>query len=249
MEQSKIQTQLEFVLILNGCILFVFFCVLIFFLLKFRKRQARHKTELMKREIKIREKTLHQISLDLHDEVGSSLTGIRLFAQMAKQQVNSTSSQKLSDSLEKIDEYSNSVIEKTGDLVWMLKPENASSPKMVERLVQFAQSVTGAAGIIFECNQHPNFVLPVNELGYRRNVYLICKEAVNNSIKHSGCTQLCLGFENNIISITDNGNGFSKEDQLAGNGLTNMQLRAKELDIELSIQSEPGNGSCITLHL
>lgn len=243
------QATLKINLIVIGALLLVFFCGLVFFLLKFRGRQARHITELMLSQIKTREKILRQISRDLHDEVGSSLSGIRLFAQMAKLQVNAPGDLKLVGFLEKIDEYSLSVIEKTSDMVWMFQPENDTAAKMLERLQQYTQSLTAAAGISLEFQLHQAFTLTITELGYRRNIYLICKEAVNNAVKHSGCTKLCLCFENNIISITDNGNGFDYADQLPGNGLTNIQNRAKESGINLSVQSEPGNGTVITLHL
>lgn len=249
MESTQTQLKIETILILIGFVLLVFFCGLVFFLFKFQKRQARHKNELMLSEIKTREKILRQISRDLHDDVGSSLSGIRLFAQMAKLQINGPGNIKLSGFLEKIDEYSLSVIEKTGDMVWMLQPENDTSAKMLERLRQYAQSVATAAGISLEFQLHQAFTLPVTELGYRRNIYLICKEVVNNAVKHSNCTKLCLGFENNIISIADNGNGFDCANQLPGNGLTNIQNRATESGIKLSVQSKPGNGAVITLHL
>ncbi len=247
MDLSK--TNIEVVVIFIISVLFIFFCGLVFFLMKFRKRTIRHKVELALTEDSTREKTLQQISHDLHDEVGGSLSGISLFVQMAQLHADGSNNPRLSDFLNKIYEYNQSVIEKTTDLVWMLQPENDTSPKMVERLHQFAESVTGAAGIVLEFHLYKNFVLPVNELGYRRNVFLICKEAVNNAVKHSGCTRLTLRVENGIISITDNGDGFDMAARPSGNGIVSMQLRAKDSNIKLAVKSQPGEGCSITLHL
>ncbi|MBL7727017.1 MAG: hypothetical protein JNM68_05000 [Dinghuibacter sp.] len=223
--------------------------MLVFFVVKLQRIAERHKTEKGKIKDSTRKKTLQEISLDLHDDVGNSLAGIEMFVQMAKLHVDVNNNPRLAGLLNKIDEYSQSVFEKTKDLVWMLKPENDNSPKTIERLCEFAETVTDAAGIQLEIHLQKNFVLPVNEPAYRRNVFLIGKEAVNNAIKHSGCTCLSLRIEHNIISISDNGKGFDMANEYTGNGRMYMKWRAKESGIRLNVQSRPGEGCTVTLHL
>src|SRR5687767_13255311 len=56
------------------------------------KRKILHGRQLLEKEYKTREQTIRQISRDLHDEIGSSLSGINLFAQMAEQQLQNNQS-------------------------------------------------------------------------------------------------------------------------------------------------------------
>src|SRR3982751_6502776 len=88
-------------------------------------------------------------------------------------------------------------------------------------------------------------------MDHRRNIYLICKEAVNNAVKYSGCTELAitgwlrggfLGFH-----IHDNGKGFCPEKVQRGNGLKNMQERADESQIDLKLESCENKGTTISL--
>jgi signal transduction histidine kinase len=90
--------------------------------------------------------------------------------------------------------------------------------------------------------------LPVES---RRNIYLFCKEAINNAVKYSEATLLQLDVKesHNLFEITivDNGKGFDVEKIKRGNGLDNMQKRADELNADYSVQSKSGEGCSTTL--
>lgn len=85
----------------------------------------------------------------------------------------------------------------------------------------------------------------------RRDVFLIFKEAINNSAKYSRCTKI----ETRIthvnkklsISIADNGVGFNVNTADSGNGLGNMQKRAETLRGSIAINSTEGEGTNIIL--
>src|SRR5207344_983743 len=73
----------------------------------------------------------------------------------------------------------------------------------------------------------------------RRNIYLFCKEAINNAVKYSNGTLLELNVKetNGILefSVSDNGKGFDPEIIKRGNGLDNMQKRADEIGAKLIV--------------
>ena len=52
----------------------------------YRKRRARLEREIIETHYKTREQTLLQVSRDLHDDIGASLSGIHLFNQLLQQQ-------------------------------------------------------------------------------------------------------------------------------------------------------------------
>jgi signal transduction histidine kinase len=85
----------------------------------------------------------------------------------------------------------------------------------------------------------------------KKNLYLIFKEAINNAIKYSGTNALNvmikLNQKNLVMHIKDYGKGFNENIVLKGNGLENMQIRAKELKGDLLVKSQSGQGTELNL--
>jgi signal transduction histidine kinase len=83
--------------------------------------------------------------------------------------------------------------------------------------------------------------------------YRICQEALNNVAKHAkaNLVEINLKHENASIelSIRDDGTGFDPEQPAATGhyGLSMMRERAEAVGIQLSITSQPGQGSELTL--
>jgi signal transduction histidine kinase len=64
------------------------------------------------------------------------------------------------------------------------------------------------------------------------------KEALNNALKHSKCSEIRINFQCNDssewqVSITDNGVGFDVDNPNEGNGIGNLKLRAKASNFEV----------------
>jgi signal transduction histidine kinase len=80
---------------------------------------------------------------------------------------------------------------------------------------------------------------------------LIFKEAVNNAVRHSGCTQAEIAFEVEGRSLTlrveDDGRGFDPESGGDGHGLDSMRRRAEGLGGTLDLKTAPGEGVTVTL--
>jgi len=78
----------------------------------------------------------------------------------------------------------------------------------------------------------------------RQNIYLIFKEAVNNSIKYSNAENIeCKIIEKKgyfFLLVKDSGVGFDKNKHSGGNGLRNMKMRADKLKANFVISSENG---------
>ena len=89
----------------------------------------------------------------------------------------------------------------------------------------------------------------------RSALYRIIREATSNSIRHGLCKniQVCLDVQNERLrlEISDDGRGFDpqalKQNDRCGLGLINMQEQARLLGASLSVESNPGSGTRITL--
>jgi len=86
----------------------------------------------------------------------------------------------------------------------------------------------------------------------KRNLLLILKEAVHNSIKHSCATEVSVTAQINEnwlkLKISDNGKGIDMEKTTQfGNGLKSMQRRATEMNAQLNILNASGTTIIVTL--
>lgn len=192
-----------------------------------------------------------KISQDLHDDVASTLSGIRLYSELAKQQLEEQRPGQLYQSLDVIASNASSMKAELNDIVWAVNPSNDSLQKLLGKLERYATELTKAAGITFRFSAEASFPEEKLDMQQRRNIYMICKEAINNAVKYSGATLLETSVRGEKgflqIMVKDNGSGFDRTTIVAGNGLVNMQLRAREIRGTVSIDSRPGEGTCVTL--
>ena len=91
-------------------------------------------------------------------------------------------------------------------------------------------------------------------LTVRHDFLIIYKEAVNNLAKYSAATlvNICLKYQQPylILTISDNGKGFDPNTiSYNGNGLKNMQTRAKKIGALYHLQTAGGQGTTITLQV
>ena len=86
-------------------------------------------------------------------------------------------------------------------------------------------------------------------------LYRVIQECVNNVIKHSGADTLDITIirETNEITATieDNGHGFDTNDKekFEGIGLKNMRTRIEYLKGSMEVDSAPGQGTVVALHV
>ncbi|HEY5774186.1 MAG TPA: histidine kinase, partial [Chitinophagaceae bacterium] len=189
-----------------------------------------------------------RISRDIHDEVGATLSGVALFSEIAKQKMDQHNEPDAKIYLDHISANSKDMVEKMGDIVWTINPENVSIDRIVARLKAYAVNLCGGKGIQihFQVDEAIKDFFP--DMPERKNIYLFSKEAINNAVKYSNGSNIFFSIlkSNNKVAleIKDDGIGFDTNSIVKGNGLINMQTRAKELNAILAILSKPGKGTC-----
>lgn len=193
----------------------------------------------------------NRISQDLHDEIGASISGINLLSQMASEKLQNNNLEEASAYLFKVKNYTQDVIEKLGDMVWIFNPQNDSIERLLLRLKSFAGSIALSKNIQvhFETDNESEIRnLPIRE---RKAVYLISKEALNNIFKYAACSNAYYSLHTKAskwrLVIKDDGRGFIPEENNGGNGLRNMAARAHEIGANFYIQSQAGAGTIITV--
>ncbi len=197
------------------------------------------------------EKIRGRVSRDLHDDMGSTLSTINILSSMAKARLT-TDQKKTAEYLGKISDNSQRMMEAMDDIVWAIKPDNDTMQKLIARMREFATNVLEAKDIMMEFEADEKLYELKPDMEYRRDLFLLFKEAVNNAAKYSksSLVHIRVAIEKNrlLLEVSDNGTGFDIKTADGGNGLGNMNRRAKALQGTLTLQSEPGKGTTITLH-
>ncbi len=234
-EQLKQQKQAKNYLI-TGLALFA---ILSFFVY----RNYRTRQQLRLQEIR------NKIASDLHDDIGSTLSSISMFSQLALQD-----SEEIKPMLQSIGESSGRMLDAMADIVWTINPENDQFENIILRMRNFAYELLGAKKIEFRFMADENIANIRLPMETRRNLYLIFKEATNNLVKYAEASEAMFSIKEKddkvmMMMIEDNGKGFEQNRATEGNGLKNMKKRASEIGANLEINSIPGNGTQIKLEL
>jgi signal transduction histidine kinase len=207
-------------------------------------KQGRIKQQL--KEIRIR----NQVAADLHDEIGSSLSSILLLSNMATKG-NGKNERKFN--LDKIGFTAREVIGKVSDIVWIMNPRNDSGASIKERIDKLVLEIRDMSSLQVDVNISKRLEELVIHMELRRNIFLICKEALHNIVKHADATivslSIYIGNKQIVLEIKDNGRGFDPDSHRTGNGLRSMEHRVMASGGEFRVVTAPGRGSCIQVAL
>ena len=158
---------------------------------------------------RIREK----IASDFHDDIGSALSSISIFSDVANKQLQQElPREKTREIIDRISYHSRDMLDAMDDIVWTVNPKNDSFKNLTVRMNEFAIPLLEAKNIQFEINIQPDILNSRIKMETRKNLFLVFKECINNSVKHSGCSlmKVVLQRSNNQLELTisDNGKGF-----------------------------------------
>jgi ligand-binding sensor domain-containing protein len=193
-----------------------------------------------------------RIAGELHDEVGSVLTSIAYYSELAKMEPGNNNS-RVKILLDKIGGSSRKTVNSMNEIVWFINPKNDSSEQLLRRMKIVAVELIEERNISYDINFDESLNQAKLTMEQRRNIYLIFKEAINNAVKYAYCShiKLILTLQNNILvmKIDDNGKGFNETTVNYGNGIYNMQDRAKKMNASININSKENQGTNICLEL
>lgn len=196
------------------------------------------------------EKERARIARDVHDELGSSVTGLRLLVNRLREDASehergtvveqlSGRTQRLAFDLERV--------------VWSVSPKNSRLDKLAAFVGRFAQNFVRGAPI--ECAVLRSATIPALPIppDFQHHILAVTKEAINNVLKHSKATAVTIeiGFKDHRfeLTISDNGIGFEPdaEEHAERNGLSNMRSRISEIGGKIEIHSRKEGGTKIII--
>jgi len=190
-----------------------------------------------------------RISADIHDELGSGMTTIRLMSEIAKNKMK----ENIPIEIEKISNSANEVLNKMNAIVWSMNSSNDTLDSLISYIR--AYTIEFFDGTQIECKVNMPEEIPFHEISgdKRRNIFLCVKESLNNVLKHSKASRIKIDIEVNHklkIKIADNGVGIEQEKiRRFGNGLKNIERRMKGIGGSYTIANNNGSETKLELSL
>ncbi|WP_148707263.1 ligand-binding sensor domain-containing protein [Chitinophaga skermanii] len=189
-----------------------------------------------------------RISSDMHDDLGSGLSTIRLLSEIAKRKIKDPSQ---TNEIERISSAAGELVDKMSEIIWAMNSSNDSLANLIAYMRSFG------ADFLEHAHIQVHFLIPETipnvklSGGTRRNIYLAVKESLHNVVKHAQATEVTVEIlvgKNLHITIHDNGKGFDPEKvRLFGNGLKNIQKRMQVVGGTAEITSQ--NGTIVNLDI
>jgi signal transduction histidine kinase len=192
-----------------------------------------------------------RIARDLHDDLGSLLTRISLLGGLLHADKDSPG--QVDAHAQKISQSADQSVRALEEIVWAVRPASDTLQGLVDYIAHFSNELFEDQATRCRLDLPRNVpALPLKP-DVRHNIFLIAKEALNNSLKHAGATEVHLLAkisDNKLeICITDDGAGFTPvaNGENGGHGLRNMRQRADLLNGSFSLESAPGKGTTVRL--
>lgn len=180
-----------------------------------------------------------KISSDLHDDVGTILSGLAMQSQMLAYSASGEQKQ----SLNEISEMSREAMEHMRDTVWAMDSRKDKYENLIDRMRAFAER-----NLALKNFTHEFIVTEVDTKKFidpekRQAIYLIFKEAITNIVKHSKGNHVLIGLYMDKaglhLTVKDNGDAHAQINS-DGLGISNMTMRAEKIGGKLYIRRKEG---------
>jgi two-component system sensor histidine kinase UhpB len=214
----------------------------------FNRYQLRKKLQQQAALLSVR----NNIAKDLHDEIGSALTSIKILSEVSHNNLQKDPV-KSAVMLKKITEQSSQVQQGMSDIVWAVAPDNDKLENMLVRMREYIAHTLEPKNIRTSFEVDEKTLSKSLSMEQRHDFLMIFKEAINNAAKYSGAGQVHIHLSGDArkiqLVVSDDGVGFEAEKARSSNGLRNMRTRTEALNGRFNICTAPGKGVKIEVEI
>lgn len=215
--------------------------------------QSRQQTQAFASNIQTaREDERTRVAREIHDELGQTLTGLRLDIGMAKKQVPEDMTE-LHAKLEQISATVVETIETVRRIMTDLRPSVLDEAGLVAAMEWQCRDFKTRTGI------HCRLLTKVDEIGLDREstsaLFRLTQEMLTNAARHSNATRVTIELKQSKqwvqLEVRDNGRGITEEEinNPYTAGLLGMRERVRLLNGEITFQGMQGRGTHIRVKL
>jgi two-component system, NarL family, sensor kinase len=247
------KTALIIFIVLAGIIYLVFIAVLFIFIFQYRKRKIIHESEkqiiAMNSIIQGQEAERSRMAKDLHDGLGSMLSGIKLNLSSMKSSMmaHENDAQLFNKSIVQLDK----AITEMRSIAHNMMPEALLKFGLSEALQDYCDGINESNLVKIKFTSiglHKPLEKSIEIIFFR-----IVQELSNNAIKHAVAKNIFIQLNNHGLGVTltieDDGKGFDVTQITKGAGLQNVQSRIDYLKGSMEIHSKAGEGSTFIIEI
>jgi signal transduction histidine kinase len=218
--------------------------------LKELQKEQEKRASLSKHLIDLSERERKQLSMDLHDNIGQVLTGLKMSAEIIFEKMKKRDDA-LTGEMALLEERATESIRKLKDFSHLLRPDILERFGLLPSLIQLFDEIEEASGL-----QIRFFSKGVKERFDNEKeltCFRIVQGALNNIINHAGAKEVFVNLIRNYktlsLSVEDVGVGFDlnkihdSSDEESPLGVLIMEERAKSVGGTFSIDSRVGQGT------
>ncbi|MFI5304445.1 MAG: ATP-binding protein, partial [Nitrospiria bacterium] len=202
----------------------------------------------------LREEEWKRISREIHDELGQTLTGIKINISCLKEylgEMNEIIKGKLKNMSDSVTE----MIEGVRRIASELRPVVIDDLGLAAAVEWYINTMRERGGSLLEYTIEPDEI----DLDPDRSIaiYRILQEALNNAARHSQATRievhLCQTEEKVVLEVRDNGIGLpckpENQRRSGGLGILGMKERVRRFEGTFSLSAQPGGGTTLRIAL
>jgi signal transduction histidine kinase len=184
----------------------------------------------------------HRIAREIHDGLAQELAYIRMEVLRMAASGDDERVSRLALAAER-------ALEESRGAIATLRRDHDTS--FSRELTEVAEELTDRAGARLRLRLEPGLEVQPER---RQALVRILREAISNGVRHGHATEVDLelsGGEGVRMAVRDNGGGFTPGGPRpsGGFGLTTMRERAQAMGGDLTIQSDPGQGTLVEVNL
>ncbi|PAP75852.1 ATP-binding protein [Rubrivirga marina] len=203
--------------------------------------------ELSARELEVAHTRL-RIAGDLHDDIGASLSSMAVLSDLVRR--NDALPETDRSRLDRLSASARTLVDDLRDIVWAIDPSSDRLRDLAERLRDTASSLL--PGVAWTVEAPTEDDLPL-DMEVRRHLLLVTKEALHNVARHADAATVRVRLDASpdalALTVEDDGRGFDPTDARSGHGLSSLRERAGQLGGTLTVDSRPGAGTRVYLHV
>ncbi len=206
---------------------------------------------LEKTIINANEKERHRLSQELHDGLGTYLTGVAFKSEIMRLKLKERLSEE-SRELEEVVGMIHSAIDRTRELARGLCPVDMGSGGLRAAVEDFRVEMEQSSGR--SCLLRWDEGIAIRDDLVASNLFYIIREAVDNAIRHGDARNIIISLSSEngapVLKIDDDGRGLGDApEKLDGLGLRIMRYRAWIIGASIEIRKNTGGGVSIVCGL
>jgi two-component system nitrate/nitrite sensor histidine kinase NarX len=189
-----------------------------------------------------------RLARNLHDAINQSLFSAGLIAEVLPRLWERDQAE-ARRSLEDLRRLTRGAMAEMRALLAELRPSTLTDAELGDLVRLLGNAFTGRTNVPARVTVEGQGALPAD---VQVAIYRVCQEALNNVAKHAAASTVEIHLKHAgtaiELSIRDNGQGFDPERTASGHyGLSMMRERAEAVGAQLSITSQPGHGTELTI--